>query len=138
MISYKRDMLEKQSLSEEKMGRCSPIYERVHKKIVEYLKNNRNFRNSGCNTDLMRNLFLYFYINYTISKHLKTLSNEYVCNAWTTKSCACCAEQASALSDTWAQTSEHLESHAQHFSSLSLPLSLTAALAQHFQRLPFN
>ncbi len=82
MISYKRDVLEKQSLSEEKIGRCSPIYERVHKKIVEYLKNNRNFRNSGCNTDLMRKLFLYLYINYTISKHLKTLSNEYVCNAW--------------------------------------------------------
>jgi len=35
MISYKRDVLERQSLSEVKMGRGSPIYERVHKKIVE-------------------------------------------------------------------------------------------------------
>ncbi len=40
MISYKRDVLEKQSLSEEKMGRGSPICERVRKKIVEYFKNN--------------------------------------------------------------------------------------------------
>ncbi len=40
MISYKRDVLEKQSLSEVKMGRGSPICERVHKKIVEYFKNN--------------------------------------------------------------------------------------------------
>ncbi len=38
MISYKRDVLERQSLSEVKMGRGSPICERVHKKIVEYLK----------------------------------------------------------------------------------------------------
>ncbi len=40
MISYKRDVLERQSLSEIKMGRGSPICERVHKKIVEYFKNN--------------------------------------------------------------------------------------------------
>ncbi len=40
MISYKRDVLEKQSLSEVKMGRGSPICERVCKKIVEYFKNN--------------------------------------------------------------------------------------------------
>ncbi len=40
MISYKRDVLERQSLSEVKMGRGSPICERVHKKIVEYFKNN--------------------------------------------------------------------------------------------------
>ncbi len=40
MISYKRDVLERQSLSEVKMGRGSPIYERVHKNIVEYFKNN--------------------------------------------------------------------------------------------------
>ncbi len=40
MISYKRDVLERQSLSEGKMGRCSPICERVRKKIVEYFKNN--------------------------------------------------------------------------------------------------
>ncbi len=40
MISYKRDVLERQSLSEVKMGRGSPIRERVHKKIVEYFKNN--------------------------------------------------------------------------------------------------
>ncbi len=40
MISCKRDVLERQSLSEVKMGRGSPICERVHKKIVEYFKNN--------------------------------------------------------------------------------------------------
>ncbi len=39
MISYKRDVLERQSLSEVKMGRGSTICERVHKKIVEYFKN---------------------------------------------------------------------------------------------------
>ncbi len=33
MISYKRDVLERQSLSEVKMGRGSPICERVRKKI---------------------------------------------------------------------------------------------------------
>ncbi len=38
MISYKRDVLERQSLSEVNMGRGSPICERVHKKIVEYFK----------------------------------------------------------------------------------------------------
>ncbi len=40
MISYKRDVLERQSLSEVKMGWSSPICERVCKKIVEYLKSN--------------------------------------------------------------------------------------------------
>ncbi len=40
MISYKRDVLERQSLTEVKMGRGSPICERVCKKIVEYFKNN--------------------------------------------------------------------------------------------------
>ncbi len=40
MISYKRDVLERQSLSEVKMGRGSPICERVRTKIVEYFKNN--------------------------------------------------------------------------------------------------
>ncbi len=40
MISYKRDVLERQSLSEVKMGRGSPICERLHKNIVEYFKNN--------------------------------------------------------------------------------------------------
>ncbi len=39
MISNKRDVLERQSLSEVKMG-LSPICERVRKKIVEYFKNN--------------------------------------------------------------------------------------------------
>ncbi len=38
MISYKRYVLERQSLSEVKMGRGSPICERVRKKIVEFLK----------------------------------------------------------------------------------------------------
>ncbi len=38
MIRYIRDVLERQSLSEVKMGRGSPICERVHKKIVEYVK----------------------------------------------------------------------------------------------------
>ncbi len=40
MISYKSNVLERQSLSEVKMGRGSPICERVHNKIVEYFKNN--------------------------------------------------------------------------------------------------
>ncbi len=40
MLSYKRDVSERQSLSEVKMGRGSPICERVRKKIVEYFKNN--------------------------------------------------------------------------------------------------
>ncbi len=40
MISYKRDVLERQILSEVKMGRGSPICERERKKIVEYFKNN--------------------------------------------------------------------------------------------------
>ncbi len=39
MISYKRDVLERKSLSEVKMGRGSSICERVRKKIVEYFKN---------------------------------------------------------------------------------------------------
>ncbi len=39
MISYKSDVLERQSCSEVKMGRGSPICERVRKKIVEYFKN---------------------------------------------------------------------------------------------------
>ncbi len=36
MISFKRDVLERQSLSEVMMSRGSPICERVHKKTVEY------------------------------------------------------------------------------------------------------
>ncbi len=40
VLLHKRDVLEKQSLSEVKMGRGSPICERVRKKIVEYFKNN--------------------------------------------------------------------------------------------------
>ncbi len=35
MISYKRDVLERQSLSEGKLGRGSTICESVRKKIVE-------------------------------------------------------------------------------------------------------
>ncbi len=38
MISYKRDVLERQSLSEVKMGSVPPICERVRKNIVEYFK----------------------------------------------------------------------------------------------------
>ncbi len=51
MISYKMDVLERQSLSEVKMGRGSPICERVRKKIVEYFKNNvpqRQIANCNC------------------------------------------------------------------------------------------
>ncbi len=40
MNSYKMDVLERQSLSEVKMDRGSPICERVSEKIVEYFKNN--------------------------------------------------------------------------------------------------
>ncbi len=39
MFSYKRDVLKKQSLSEVKMSRGSPICERVYKKFVENFKN---------------------------------------------------------------------------------------------------
>ncbi len=46
MISYKRDVLERKSLSEVKMGRGSPICERVRKKIVEYFK--KNVSTSNC------------------------------------------------------------------------------------------
>ncbi len=42
MISYKRDVLERQILSEVKMGRGFPICERVCKKIVEYFKKQRS------------------------------------------------------------------------------------------------
>ncbi len=38
MISYKRDVLERQSLSEVKMGRGSPICERVRKRLWNTLK----------------------------------------------------------------------------------------------------
>ncbi len=40
MIRYKRDVLERQSLSEAKMGWGFPICERVCNKIVEHFKNN--------------------------------------------------------------------------------------------------
>ncbi len=40
MICYKWDVLERQRLLEVKMGRGSPICEKVCKKIVEYFKNN--------------------------------------------------------------------------------------------------
>ncbi len=40
MISNKRDVLERQSLSELKMAKGSPICERLRKKIEEYIKNN--------------------------------------------------------------------------------------------------
>ncbi len=40
MICYKWDVLERQRLSEVKMGRGSPLCERVYKKIMEYFKNN--------------------------------------------------------------------------------------------------
>ncbi len=40
IISYKNDVLERQSLSEVNMDIGSPICERVRKKIVEYLKKN--------------------------------------------------------------------------------------------------
>ncbi len=40
MISYKSDVLERQSLSDVKIGRGSPICERLCKKIVECFKNN--------------------------------------------------------------------------------------------------
>ncbi len=47
MFSYKRDVLERQSLSEVKMNRDPPICEigepnlqKVHTNIVEYFKNN--------------------------------------------------------------------------------------------------
>ncbi len=56
MISYKRDVLERQSLSEVKMGRGSPICERVRKKIVEYFKKQRS---STSNYKGFTNLIIY-------------------------------------------------------------------------------
>ena len=40
MIGYKKSILERQSLSEVKMGRGSPICERLHLLIVEKFQNN--------------------------------------------------------------------------------------------------
>ncbi len=40
MICYKKDVLERQSLSEVKMARGSPICQRMWKKIVKYFENN--------------------------------------------------------------------------------------------------
>ncbi len=40
MISYKRYVSERKSLSELKMGRGTAICERVHEKMVENFKNN--------------------------------------------------------------------------------------------------
>ena len=40
MIGYKKNILERQSLSEVKMGRGSPICERLHLLIVEKFQNN--------------------------------------------------------------------------------------------------
>ncbi len=54
MISYKRDVLERQSLSEVKMGRDSPICERVRKKIVRKKK-----RSSTSNCKGFANLIIY-------------------------------------------------------------------------------
>ncbi len=59
MISYKRDVLERQSLSEVKMGRDSPICERVHKKIVEYLKKKKKKHSSTSNCKGFANLIIY-------------------------------------------------------------------------------
>ncbi len=56
MISYQRDFLEKQSLSEVKMGRDSSICERVRKKIVEYFKKQRS---SMSNYKGFTNLIIY-------------------------------------------------------------------------------
>ncbi len=55
MISYKRDVLERQSLSEVKMGRDSPICERVRKKIVRKKKK----RSSTSNCKGFANLIIY-------------------------------------------------------------------------------
>ncbi len=42
MISYQRDVLERQSVSEVKMDRGSSICEKVRKTIVEYFKKQRS------------------------------------------------------------------------------------------------
>ncbi len=73
MISYKRDVLERQSLSEVKMGRGSPICERVHKKIVEYFKNNVPQRQIAkalqISSSTMHNIFKIFRKTEEISVH---------------------------------------------------------------------
>ncbi len=56
MISYKRDVLERQSLSEVKIGRGSPICERVRKKIMEYFKKQHS---SMSNCKGFANLIIY-------------------------------------------------------------------------------
>ncbi len=56
MISYQRDVLERQSVSEVKMGRVSPICERVCKTIVEYFKKQRS---STSNYKGFANLIIY-------------------------------------------------------------------------------
>ncbi len=62
MISCKRDVLERPSLSEVKMGRGSPVCERVRKKIVEYFKNNVPQRQIG------KALLLLFFFFFSIAK----------------------------------------------------------------------
>ncbi len=48
MVSYTRDVLERQSLSKLKISRGSPICEGVRKKIAEYFKKtSQHFQNSG-------------------------------------------------------------------------------------------
>ncbi len=52
MISYKRNVLERQSISKVKMGRGSPICERVRKKIVKDFKDNVPQRQIALQTSL--------------------------------------------------------------------------------------
>ncbi len=67
MISYKRDVLERQSLSEINMGRGSTICERVRKKIVEY------FKTTFLNVKLQRLCKSYYLQCITSSKDLEKL-----------------------------------------------------------------
>ncbi len=55
MISYKMHVLERQSLSEVKIGRGFPTCESVRNKIVEYLKK----RSSMSNCNGFANLIIY-------------------------------------------------------------------------------
>ncbi len=69
MISYKRDVLERQSLSEVKMGRGSPICERVRKKMVEYFKKVFFVFHRYTVSGMHINAFAYFAIKVTLAQH---------------------------------------------------------------------
>ncbi len=76
MISYKRDVFDRQNLSEVKMGKGSPICEGVRKNIVEYFKNRggkstKIFYSSKSTITLLK-----FYLSTSKSTSLKIYSSK--------------------------------------------------------------